>query len=430
MLHNLSFSFFINSLQIMQMLDFKFKIENELNTLLEYNLNWENIKDNRFSNGIGILSGLTGAIPVLFDLYKKNHNLVDKEKIIFLIKKIFENIENDEILSPTYCDGLAGIGFIVLKLKSNNFFKAGEDDEIVEFIDDLLLQLDEILSDQLHNFLSYDEFDILHGSMGLGMYFLERDLKQNVSLIIEKLYDEAYFKEDEIHWKKYDKYQTHTTVIDMGQAHGNAAVLFFLMKASKKIENEKLSNLIKGSLNFYINNFNAPIKGKKCFYPSLIKADEYEANNLDFNVSRLAWCYGDLGVLNTLLLTIKELNLDFDLIANKLEVLFERRYENEFFVIDNGFCHGTSGIGAILDRMNEIINSDNCKIASEYWYQYLFNSKDNSNESYILGYDFSIADSEEQNLSLLEGVFGLIYSYSRLLYGEMPITEEALLIKF
>ena len=411
------------------MLDFKFKVENELNNLLEYSLNWENLKDNRFSNGIGILSGLTGVIPVLFDLYKKKHNLVTHEKIIFLIKRIFENIDKDDVLSPTYCDGLAGLGFILLKLKNNDFFIKGEDDEIIEFVDDFLLQLDDILYNQLQNFLSYDEFDILHGSMGLGLYFLERDLEQNISLIIEKLYNEAYFEGEEIHWKKYDKYQTHTTVIDMGQAHGNSAILFFLVKVSKKIKHDKLSDLIKGSLNFYLNNFNTPIKNEKCFYPSLIKADEYEAKKIDFNVSRLAWCYGDLGVLNTLLLTIKELNLDANLITHKLETLFERRYESEYFIIDTGFCHGASGIGAILDSMNQILNSNKCKMASEYWYQYLFNSKDTSNKSYVLGYDFSIVDSEEQNLSLLEGLFGLIYGYSRFLYTEMPITEETLLIK-
>lgn len=411
------------------MIELKSKIETELNKLLLHNLDWDQIKDNRFSNGIGIFSGLTGSLPILFDLYQKEHSLVNKEKIIFIVKKIFENIEKYEIISPTYCDGLTGLGFILLKLINNGFFKKGEDDEILEYIHDLLLQLDEILTDQLHKFLSYDEFDILHGSMGLGIYFLERNIFENVMLIIDKFDIEAYKIKDEVHWKKYDKYQTHDTVIDMGQAHGNAAILFFLVKASKKIKDQKIFNLINGSINFHLNNFNEPINGEKCFYPTFIKAEDFDKGKLDYKISRLAWCYGDLGVLNTLLLTIKELKLDINLIADKLNVLFTRRYESEFFIVDNGFCHGASGIAAILDKMNDVLNLDNCKNASEYWYNYLIDTKEETEKNTILGYDFSILDSEEQNHSLLEGVFGLIYSYARFLYGEMPITEEVLLLK-
>ena len=85
--------------------------------------------------------------------------------------------------------------------------------------------------------------------------------------------------------------------------------------------------------------------------------------------SRLAWCYGDLGIgiaLYQTAMIIKDKNLEME----SLEILkhtTKRRDLQENRVIDAGLCHGTAGIAHIYNRMFNYTGDEIFKESALYW---------------------------------------------------------------
>lgn len=333
----------------------------------------------------------------------------------------------------TYCDGLAGYGFFLLKLKQSNVFSG--DAEVLIQIDDILEQIDEVLEEQVVIFFEQDSYDILHGAVGLGLYFLERDKLDLVNQLVDKLIETSYIKDDgQVFWKKYDKYRLHTTVIDMGNAHGNSSILYFLSKIlTKSPTDERITNLVKGNINFYLKNTQVLNQEVCSYFPTLINASDFDNNTHKPTNSRLAWCYGDLGALYTLLIVaiqIDEMEVYHD-VVDKLEKVADRRVETESFEIDSGFCHGSSGMAVIFNNIYKHTGKEIFLEASRYWTEETLKQKFKEPNSIIsVGYSFPIKDTDEHNFSLLEGFTGVLFCYLNFLFEDVPFTEETLFLKF
>jgi lantibiotic biosynthesis protein len=415
-------------------MELKKKLEREVENILGFIQNWENISKSRNSNHLGLFSGLTGLIVVLLDIYTKQQSLVEKQKIKEYFLHSLDIIENNETLLASYCDGLSGYGFFLLKLKQSNVFLDETDAEILIQIDDILVQIDEILEEQIEVFFEQDNHDLLHGVIGLGIYFLEKDKLDLVNKIVGFLIERSSIKDDQVFWKKYDKYKTYTTVIDMGNAHGNSSILYFLSKILVKIPtDERIKNLIKGNITFYLKNKQALNDSICTYFPTLINATDFENNTHKPENSRLAWCYGDLGTLYTLLIVTIQINENviYNDIVAMLKNLAQRRLETESFVIDSGFCHGTSGIAVIFDKIYNHTGKNIFLETSKYWIEETLKYKNKElNSIPSIGYSFQITDTNEQNFSLLEGLTGLLYCYLNFLFQDMPLTDETLLLKF
>ena len=86
--------------------------------------------------------------------------------------------------------------------------------------------------------------------------------------------------------------------------------------------------------------------------------------------SRLAWCYGDLGISVALWHASQALGrkdweqeaIDTILHASKRRGLVENG------VVDAGLCHGTAGIAHIFNRMHGYTGLEELKEASNYWF--------------------------------------------------------------
>ncbi|KAF2329085.1 lanthionine synthetase LanC family protein [Flavobacterium daemonense] len=413
-------------------------ITNEIFDITKFLLNWNNIKDYRSSNHIGLLAGLPGIILVLVENYKINPTDIHSAILKEYINKTFEIIENSESLTPTYCDGLAGYGVFLLKLKTNNLTDAN-DKELNNQIDAILEEIDEILEEQLKIYYKSDNLDILHGLLGFGLYFIERENQVGISEIV-KILDNKKFrtKEGYVYWKKYDSYATFTTILDMGNAHGMGANIYFLTKLlSKKnilTEDSKIivTELIDNSIQFYLNNAQNISKDIYCFYPLKIKASAFEQNNLIPENSRLGWCYGDLAILYTLLMAsiqIKQKSYE-KIILEKLLFVAGRKYSEERYPIDAAFCHGTSGIAVLFLNIYYITKNEVFWESANHWLKETFNKKDKNQPNGHIDYGFIIENSAEKNISILEGLAGVLACYLKFLHSEMPISEELLMIKY
>lgn len=416
-------------------------IKQEIFDISKFLLDWDNIKDNRNANHIGLLAGLPGVILTLYEnhiisptgiLKPQNHEL---RKYIL---KTFEIIEDKEYISPTYCDGLAGYGVFLLKLKNNNFLDKN-DTELHNQINEILEDIDDVLAEQLNIFYKNDNLDILHGLLGLGLYFIERESQTNVIEVINILNKKkCRTQEGDIYWKKYDAYDSYDTILDMGNAHGMGANIFFLTKVlSKEIfltDDLKIivTDLIDNSISFYLKNVQKISKEINCYFPLKINSDKFEKNIVTPSNSRLGWCYGDLAVLYTLLMaSIKIEKKEYErIIIEKLLFVANRKYENEKQIIDAGFCHGTSGIALLFLNIYHLTKNEVFWECANYWLKLTINKKDVTQLNGYVDYDFIINNSSEKNISILEGLTGVLACYLKFLNSETRIVEELLMIKY
>ncbi|WP_031453633.1 lanthionine synthetase LanC family protein [Flavobacterium chungangense] len=413
-------------------------ITKEISIILKFLLDWDGIKEYRNSNHIGLLSGLPGIILALFEYSKISPIVNDKEVLNEYIQKTIKILENTEKLTPTYCDGLAGYGIFLLKLKSNKFIDTFNE-ELNNQIDEILEEIDEVLEEHIDIYNEKDNLDILHGLLGIGLYFIERENKIRVNDIVKILSTTSTTtKEGYVYWKKYDSYDVFDIVLDMGNAHGIGANIFFLSKvlSKKNILTEDLTiivnDLIDNSIKFYLNNAQIITKEIYSYYPFKILAVDFEQHTLTAENSRLGWCYGDLGVLYTLLMAsiLLQKKIFEKVILEKLVFVASRTLKREKHSIDAGFCHGTCGIAILFLNIYNISNNEVFWDAANYWLKETLNKKIEIQSNEYVYYGFSIPNSTEKNISILEGLTGVLICYHKFLYSEAPISEELLMIKY
>jgi hypothetical protein len=413
-------------------------ITKEISIISKFLTNWDKIKEYRNSNHIGILSGLPGIILSLFEYAKINPIVNDKEVLNEYIHKTIKILENTEKLSPTYCDGLAGYGIFFLKLKTNKFIDKNNE-ELNKQIDEILEEIDEVLEEHIDIYNKKNNLDILHGLLGIGLYFIERENKIRVNDIVKILSAKKITtKEGYVYWKKYDSYDVFDTILDMGNAHGIGANIFFLSKVlSKKIFLTEdltivVNDLIDNSINFYLNNTQIITKEIYSYYPFKILATDFEQNTLTAANSRLGWCYGDLGVLYTLLMaSILLQKKSFEkVILERLVFVASRTLEKEKHSIDAGFCHGTCGIAILFLNIYYVSNNEVFWETANYWLKETINKKNVAQSNEYVDYGFAIENTMEKNISIIEGLAGVLICYHKFLYSDAPILEELLMIKY
>lgn len=116
----------------------------------------------------------------------------------------------------------------------------------------------------------------------------------------------------------------------------------------------------------------------------------------------------------------------FNEIVTMLKHVAKREYKNEVFFTDAAFCHGTSGISILFRNIYEATKIDLFLEVSNYWLEQTLENKIKDDISYGL----AIKDSDEINISILEGLAGLMVCYNKYLGKDTSISEELLMIKY
>jgi len=273
---------------------------------------------------------------------------------------IFQTIENSTWLTPTFCDGLAGTGWLLAFLKKLDIINID--------LDEFLQDIDTVLNINLDKMIENRDFDILHGYLGLGIYFLKRNKTNEIEKIIYALYSTRLNNGDEVKWLNLDR-ESGAKVINFGLSHGNASILYFLGKCySRNICSDICLELIRGLFSFFLNNLQ-DIYVAHSFFPNIIELNGYKSGQKICQNSRLAWCYGDLGILHAMFL-VSDWIKDDGIKQKVLELLLwetTRLNGIKNIVLDAGFCHGTSGIGYIHLNLYNKTGIAQFKKAAHYW---------------------------------------------------------------
>jgi lantibiotic modifying enzyme len=211
-------------------------------------------------------------------------------------------------------------------------------------------------------------YDFLHGAVGNGTYFLNRlnkkESKDYLKELIDHL-DKISHKKggDKIAWESVLDHEKGTKGYNLSLSHGISSIIAFLAKMlEKEIYIEKVSSLLNGAINYLLSHALDTEKYSSNF-PSWI-SDDYPAGS-----SRLAWCYGDLGIGIALWQAARAAgNKEWE--QKAFDVLLHttnRRDLKENAVIDAGLCHGAAGIAHIYNRMYHYTGRNIFRESTLYW---------------------------------------------------------------
>lgn len=357
---------------------------------------------------ISLLGGRGGSILVQYLFYKHTGDKQYLERIEKDLDFIMYKLSQDENIMYTFCDGLAGVGWLCLFLSEQQVL----DIDLDEFFE----EIDEALVEHAAIFASDKYYDQMHGLLGIGLYFLKRGNVEEVMKIFRVIDEHGHWYEDKVCWERFDRYYKSTYVYDLGLAHGQAGVLYFLMKCYEKdICQNRCRELILASFRFYeyAEQDHASIGS---FFGDSIIVEALKNNTIRPSRSRLAWCYGDLGILHSLLMIA--LKIGETTYAGKYERMLAEvagRIDNDRNLVrDAQFCHGASGIGYIFLNAYRMTGNEHFLNATQHWLDQCLSM--GGNDSPTAGYTFR-AGSEGfvPDGTLLGGIAGLtafLLSYS------------------
>jgi lantibiotic modifying enzyme len=306
-------------------------------------------KDNSFVfEEYGLLSGSTGHLLLLF-------SQGDYDNLYVAIEKTLTIFENQKDYSILYSSGMSGL------LWTMSFINQ---DRNIDYLDNVIEEFHKHLINSIHVKLLKDNFDFLHGYTGIihsVVDFFSDD--KTVEQIINYLH---YLKkcvrktETGLALEFYNYHQKEYS-INYSLSHGMSAVIQVLSRIFKKGISVALTReLLNGMVEFVLNN-----KNDFCLIGSHFP-DSYESINTK---SRLAWCYGDLGI--AIAIWQAGFNTGNTIWCNEAESILKcstlRRTTADTKATDPMLCHGTSGIATIYNRMWYNTNDVIYRQSRDFW---------------------------------------------------------------
>jgi lantibiotic biosynthesis protein len=241
-----------------------------------------------------------------------------------------------------------------------------------ECSDDLGCEIDRALEIYLTHSPWTHDYDLLKGLVGLGVYCVERThlavAVRCLELIVERLSELGKPCHDGLRWL------TNPNLIlpqlranypqgcyNLGLAHGVPGIIALLGKIhTAGIAREKAGRLLEGAVQWLLQQ-RLPHGSRSCFASILVPGGQPES-------CRLAWCYGDTGVASALLRAARCLGeKSWEREALAIARHAATRSNQNSGVVDACFCHGSSGLAHIFNRLYQATHEEVFFTASHYW---------------------------------------------------------------
>ncbi|HBN06711.1 MAG TPA: hypothetical protein DD434_13140, partial [Bacteroidales bacterium] len=315
-------------------------------------------------NNYGLFAGNFGIALFLLEYSKHFGDKQMRDKGLCLIEDVFVDIERTKLPIASFCNGISGIGYGLNYLNEQHIINTDINDLFDRDIDNYLF---EIMKQNLY----YNNWDYLHGALGIGLYFTMKT-KYNNQLLMNIDHLLCFFEATKKHqtsnglkWLSVIDHETGEIGYNISLSHGISSIAVIMTKMyERKIFTDRTEELAIGAIN-YILDQEIDVNKYGSYFPSKSKE---ESQNI-FR-SRLGWCYGDLGIGMTLLnagnvFGRKEwVNKAIDVFLN---AAINRRNLKENAINDAGLCHGAVGIGIIFYNLWKRTNMPQFKEATNYW---------------------------------------------------------------
>lgn len=325
------------------------------------------------------------------------------EKFSFECKKLLETIidkSSDYALDSTLGNGITGICWIVKHLVDLGILEKSD----IAVVEDVLPYVDVSIGQDYKK----GNYDYIYGCMGkiscLSAYnFICKN--GNDDKILSFFNDLKHEDDSGIFWMDTD----NTDQVNLGNAHGMPSIVLFLLNTVDKM-GAKYSELIPKSIDWILSQRKK--EGVSTF--------PYNSDDNDHD-SRLAWCFGDLGIAYMLFVAAEQYNNDewYTAALEISEKASQRILKNSGIVhiengdfFDTGFCHGTSGVAYLFSKLAAKTQSSKVDSAAKYWSEVNLSNVER-HVQYFKNLPKQDYDSEQsmdspycQNIGLLEGIIG------------------------
>ena len=311
----------------------------------------DNYREDCTNNFLGDSSG-----AVLFLLLYAKH--FEYENALLKAVDLLTKVSNAYNSGYVYPPSLAKFLFLAYYVKGQELIK------IEDYPKEDISLLQSYLRRTASFFYKDGNFDILHGGLGNGIFLLKSGDLIGIREMVEGIESLAEPDKFGLKWYAISDYKENKWTYNLGLAHGMPSIVLMLSKIYKKgIECKRCAELIEGALNYILAQKLPPGNYNSIFGNYALESMEKPHS------SRLAWCYGDLGIAMALWRASQVLNRkDWESEAKAILLhASKRRNLKENGVMDACFCHGTSGIAHVFNRMWRETGMPECRDAAAYW---------------------------------------------------------------
>lgn len=320
------------------------------------------------AGNLGLASGSAGVLLAVTYHYQIAPSKHRGDYVAAVLQSMIDHIP-DAPLGVDLWSGIAGVAFafeMTKKLPSPPWAEAAR--PIEEFL--------EMLDDQLIGFLTgtpVHHFDLISGVVGVGAYALakrDREVAKKIYAAVEDvLVTYIDTRDSSYRWLTKPQYvasgwsddNKQRGRLDLGVAHGTPGVIGMLAWAMLKgIHTPRTAAMLKGACAFMKSLHQS--EAVNSAYAYSLSADSCGEER----TSRVAWCYGDLGVASVFSLAGSALkNRDLISYAGSLT---ERRLgqPRQNWGLDSfGLCHGKAGIVHLLNRLAGALPAETPLVSTE-----------------------------------------------------------------
>lgn len=304
------------------------------------------------TTGLGLLSGKMGII-YFSSLYQILFPNLQQRKILNRYTNSFLDQLTNGVDSFTFCNGLSGI---LEGLKNMNEIAALN----LDYSD-----LERNYTPFLKNYAKYSilnyNYDFLHGALGIIKYF-NKDPKfiNEVLALFEKT---AKKRDNTYKWNSWVGVERKIGC-NISLSHGISSIVAVLSRLNcASINFEVRDRIIERACN-YICTQEIDFHKYGCYFPSISCEGQSEITR-----SRMAWCYGDLGIAVALWEAGKVVN-NKAWKSKAIEIFTfssQRRSQKDTMVQDAELCHGSASLVMMFDYMFRETGEELFRETRNFW---------------------------------------------------------------
>jgi len=238
--------------------------------------------------------------------------------------------------------------------------------------------LDEALLAHLSESPWRDDYDLISGLVGFGVYALER-LPHPMAIeilkrVVERLNETAERNAEGITWltppellTPWQREISPNGYYNLGLAHGVPGVIALLGHAyAAGIARAQVEPLLEGAIDWLLAQ-KLPSSAHSIF-PSWV-GPSWAQPSIGSDECRLAWCYGDAGIAAALLSAARSAReRTWEREALEIAICAARRAPETAGVLDVSLCHGAAGLGHIFNRMYQATGEKQLKDSATFWF--------------------------------------------------------------
>jgi lantibiotic biosynthesis protein len=213
-------------------------------------------------------------------------------------------------------------------------------------------------------------YDLISGLVGFGVYALERlprpGGRECLERVVARLREISERLPDGVSWRTGTELMIDTELemfpegnYNLGVAHGVPGVISLLAQSAAAGGGGR--DLLDGAVAWLLAQ-QLPPGGDSAFPYNVSPTAQPRP-------SRLAWCYGDLGIAASLLAAARTLGEEgWERDAVEIARNAALRPPEGGGVVDAGLCHGAAGVGHLFNRIHQATGEPACRDAALYWF--------------------------------------------------------------